>query len=149
MRNKNPKTTCRNSAKNMPNTLPRGMSTFQPCASWAESLPPPGHYCITNQGPDECGQMKCAALCAKQDGSECLTNFKATLDVRKMWTFMAVFLDPNRCELLFFGKGLPKSSEFKFHEINTDEYWYIMQWSWPFQFFSKIRWHHEISGDHI
>lgn len=39
------------------------------------------HYCITNQGPDECGQVKCAALCAKQDGSECLTNFKALCDI--------------------------------------------------------------------
>eukprot|EP00434_Breviolum_minutum_P001608 symbB.v1.2.001419.t1/scaffold74.1/size352168/12 len=39
------------------------------------------HYCITSSGPDECGQLKCAALCAAQDGDECLTNYKALCEI--------------------------------------------------------------------
>eukprot|EP00440_Ansanella_granifera_P018762 gb/GFBE01020382.1/.p1 GENE.gb/GFBE01020382.1/~~gb/GFBE01020382.1/.p1 ORF type:complete len:682 (+),score=120.87 gb/GFBE01020382.1/:1-2046(+) len=35
-------------------------------------------YCITQNGPDECAQMKCAAYCAKREGDgACLDNYKS------------------------------------------------------------------------
>eukprot|EP00928_Gymnodinium_smaydae_P064149 TRINITY_DN4755_c0_g1_i9.p1 TRINITY_DN4755_c0_g1~~TRINITY_DN4755_c0_g1_i9.p1 ORF type:complete len:649 (-),score=83.46 TRINITY_DN4755_c0_g1_i9:403-2349(-) len=39
------------------------------------------HYCVTDTGPDECGQLKCAAYCAKQENEECLSNYKALCEV--------------------------------------------------------------------
>ncbi|CAK8992826.1 tRNA-dihydrouridine(16/17) synthase [NAD(P)(+)]-like (tRNA-dihydrouridine synthase 1-like) [Durusdinium trenchii] len=39
------------------------------------------HYCINSNGPDECGQLKCAAYCAKRDNDVCLTNYKVFVDL--------------------------------------------------------------------
>jgi len=39
-------------------------------------------YCVTESGPDECGQLKCAAYCAQRNGDDdCRTNFKTLCDI--------------------------------------------------------------------
>eukprot|EP00440_Ansanella_granifera_P029640 gb/GFBE01032198.1/.p1 GENE.gb/GFBE01032198.1/~~gb/GFBE01032198.1/.p1 ORF type:complete len:145 (+),score=32.87 gb/GFBE01032198.1/:1-435(+) len=39
-------------------------------------------YCITQNGPDECAQMKCAAYCAKRESdSSCLANYRSLCSI--------------------------------------------------------------------
>eukprot|EP00403_Amphidinium_massartii_P026091 CAMPEP_0178405196 /NCGR_PEP_ID=MMETSP0689_2-20121128/18275_1 /TAXON_ID=160604 /ORGANISM="Amphidinium massartii, Strain CS-259" /LENGTH=731 /DNA_ID=CAMNT_0020026205 /DNA_START=76 /DNA_END=2272 /DNA_ORIENTATION=+ len=37
--------------------------------------------CIDRDGPDDCAQLKCGAFCAKQEGDECLSNYRQLCEI--------------------------------------------------------------------